>query len=97
LKELGGQRTAMITCMTCASTARRWKTWEEDPRQALGREVEWETSFRNNKHGTALRDELLAFEVLIANHREEFNQIKSNIVSRGDWLNKKAKLERKNK
>ena len=41
-RDLGKQRTAMLTCMTCSDTARRWGTWEDDPRLAMQREIEWE-------------------------------------------------------
>jgi hypothetical protein len=42
LKEYGEQRMAILTCMTCMQTARRWSSWDEDPRQAMHREIEWE-------------------------------------------------------
>src|SRR5215510_8447013 len=42
LKELGQQRTAILTCMTCSDTARRWGTWDDDARKALEREIDWE-------------------------------------------------------
>lgn len=43
VKDLGQQRTAMLMCMTCSDTARRWGTWEEDARKAMEREITWET------------------------------------------------------
>lgn len=42
LKDLGRQRCALLTCMTCADTAGRWGTWADDPRLALEREITWE-------------------------------------------------------
>ncbi len=42
LKDMGQQRAALFTCMTCSETARRWRTWDDDPRQALEREINWE-------------------------------------------------------
>src|SRR6185437_2674654 len=42
LKDLGQQRTAMLTCMTCSHTATQWPTWEEDARLAVQREINWE-------------------------------------------------------
>ena len=42
LKDMGQQRTALLTCMTCVETATRWVEWDEDPRQALEREIQWE-------------------------------------------------------
>src|SRR4051812_26334594 len=75
LKDLGQQRTAMLTCMTCAQTAGRYGTWEDDPRAALHREIEWEGRGRwsHPERGQLLRDELLAVADLIAAHREEFD------------------------
>jgi len=55
LKELGKQRTAMLTCMTCSNTARRWTDWDEDPRQALEREIQWEGSGRWAHNGRGMR------------------------------------------
>jgi hypothetical protein len=60
LKELGRQRTAMFTCMTCADTAEHHKTWDEDPRRAVEREVIWECAgsrWGNENRGTRLKDE----------------------------------------
>lgn len=42
LKDMGRQRTALLTCMTCSDAAGRWKSWEDDPRQAIEREITWE-------------------------------------------------------
>jgi hypothetical protein len=81
----------MVTCMTCLNTARRWGTWEEDPRMALHREIEWEGYGRRgmrNDRGQRLKDELLAVAALIAAHREEFEQ-------RREWLKRKAAMEKK--
>lgn len=68
VKELGQQRAAMVTCMTCFQTARHWPTWEEDPGHMLGRE----TSL-NSYRSTPLDNELRAIALLVANHREEFD------------------------
>lgn len=101
LKELGQQRTAMLTCMTCADTARRWKTWEEDPRRAIGREVEWEAggayySTRNDR-GQRLRDELLAIAALVEAHRDEFDAHIALTEQRRAWNEQKAAQQAKPK
>lgn len=75
LKDYGQQRTALTTCMTCINTAHRWRTWEEDPREAVDREIQWEGRWTNGQHGRRLRDELRAVAILIANHREEFDRL----------------------
>ena len=88
IKEMGQQRASLFTCMTCSQTARRHRTWEEDPRQAIGREVEWECGWRK-KNGPRLKDELLAIETLIAEHREEFD----TLLQRQQWIDRKARVQ----
>lgn len=92
LKELGQQRTAMITCMTCATTVRNWSTWEIDPRHAIGREVEWETrgSRYTNDRGELLKDELTVIAALIEEHRAEFDAKLAEIKGRREWLAQKS-------
>lgn len=89
-KEMGQQRTALLTCMTCSNTAARWGTWEDDPRRAMEREINWETAWRRNDRGERLRDELLAIEALIAAHREEFDEHLRAAAQRRAWLDQKA-------
>lgn len=93
LKNLGQQRTAMLMCMTCSDTARRWGTWETDPCQALDREISWERGERyraRTDRGFRLRDELAAIAALIEAHREEFDAHISSTEQRREWLAKKA-------
>lgn len=97
VKEMGRQRAAMVTCMTCSQTAERWCAWEEDPRHALEREISWEGAGKyhsNEKRGHRLRDELLAIASLIDAHRDEFDSLLGRLVERQAWLEKKAKLEK---
>jgi hypothetical protein len=98
-KEFGQQRTAMITCMTCLNTVHRWNTWEEDPRQAIGREVEWERGmgYRPQERGTQLKDELQAIAALIEAHRDEFDASVGEIQARREWLAKKKAMDRRPK
>jgi hypothetical protein len=89
-KDMGQQRTALLTCMTCGDTCRRWGTWADDPRKALEREIQWETGWRRNDHGVRLRDELLAISALVEAHRDEFDAHMSAALSRRAWLEQKA-------
>lgn len=100
-KDFGQQRTAMLTCMTCSDTARRWGTWDDDPRLALHREIDWERggyySHARTDRGQRLKDELLAIAALIEAHREEFEATITEGEQRRDWLEKKAVLAKKPK
>lgn len=100
--DLGKQRTAMLTCMTCSGTVQRWGTWEDDPRLAIGREVEWERSGpyyargearARNERGQLLKDELLAIAALIEAHREEFDAHIAETEQRREWLERKAAMQ----
>ena len=94
-KEFGKQRTAMMTCMTCIDTGQRYGTWDDDPRKAVQREIEWECRWRSNdNHGVRLRDELLAAAELIEEHRADFDAKVLAIGQRREWNEKKAALRR---
>jgi hypothetical protein len=94
LKDLGQQRSAMLTCMTCATTAGRWKTWEQDPRHALEREIVWETAWRGNDRGRLLQDELVVIADLVAANREQFEASLTELQQRRAWNDQKAQLAR---
>jgi hypothetical protein len=98
-RDLGSRRTAMLTCMTCADTAGRWGTWEDDPRMAIEREIMWEGNGRYSRddRGQRLKDELLAIADLIEAHRGEFEASIALREQRRDWLEKKEALEKKPK
>ena len=91
LKDMGQQRSALLTCMTCADTATRWGTWDDDPRKALEREIQWEAKWRRRDEPavTRLRDELLAAAALIEAHREEFDAHIAATEQRRLWNEKK--------
>jgi len=92
-KDLGQQRCAMLMCMTCYDTCRRWGTWEDDPRKAVEREIIWEHGggYRaRDDHGTRLRDELLAIAALIEAHRAEFETTIETNTQRREWIAKKV-------
>jgi hypothetical protein len=95
VKELGQQRTAMLTCMTCSDTAKRWGTWDDDPRKALEREIQWECQWRRDDRGVRLRDELLAIAALVDLHREEFDAHIAHTEQRRAWNEKKAAVSAK--
>lgn len=95
-KDLGEQRTALLTCMTCSQTARRWQTWEQEPREAMQREIEWEgVRWPREKRGKRLRDELVAIAALIAAHPEEYATLVSETQQRREWVEKKKTVEQK--
>jgi hypothetical protein len=97
LENMGQQRAALFTCMTCASTAKRWGTWDDDPGRALDREITWECGgayWRDrDDRGFRLRDELLAIAALIDAHREEFDVLVSAGGLKREWLKKKAERD----
>lgn len=97
-REMGQQRCALFTCMTCATTAERWGSWDDDPRLALGREIEWERGgayWRSRTdRGERLRDELMAIAALIAAHDVEFAGLLLEIGQRRAW---NAQLEERRK
>jgi hypothetical protein len=92
LKDLGRQRCALLTCMTCADTASRWESWENDPRQAMAREIHWERGEwrARTDRGTRLHDELVAIATLVEAHRDEFEATIAGNIGRREWLEKKA-------
>lgn len=99
LKDLGRQRTAMLTCMTCADTSSRWQTWEQDPRLALGREITWETGggYRGfTERGERLKDELLAVADLIAADPDKFDALVAERQQRREWNERKVEAAKRN-
>lgn len=100
LKDYGQQRSAILTCMTCSATATRWGTWEDDPRLALQREIEWENGWRyrsSEGRGQRLKDELLAISELITAHRDEFEKLINDRERQREWLAKKAEMRSRQK
>ena len=82
LKDLGIRRSAMVTCITCAETASRWETWDEDPVHAMKRETAkyWRSQYlsghsSNRDKYRAFRSELRAIASLIAAHSDEFARL----------------------
>lgn len=93
-REMGQQRTAILTCMTCVETATRWVTWDDDPRQALEREIQWEHrgqwSTGHDSRGKRLLFELRAIAELIGTHRAEFDELVTRLEGLEEWQTTKA-------
>lgn len=92
LRELGRQRSAMLTCMTCANTATRWGTWDDDPRKALEREIQWECGWGRDARGERLKDELRAIAAMIEADPAKFETIINEIKIRREWIEKKTAM-----
>lgn len=95
LKEMGPLRTAVLTCMTCSDTARRWADWAVDPRHALQREIEWETRGRwsHDDGRRRLFFELKAIEIVISAHRDEFEHEVAKLQGTAEWQVKKKEIQ----
>ena len=89
ITEWGVQRTTMFTCVTCMNTFQRWggdgmraATWENDPVQAMAREID---KVRHHHRGRGKRErfemELRAIIQLTAEHKAEFDAI----IARLEW------------
>lgn len=88
LKRQGRSRTSLTTCMTCWKTATRWRTWLEDPVDAMRRE----TSFHSASEAE-LRFELRALELLVLQHADEFDALLAGLqqtVSLADARRRRA-------
>lgn len=65
----------MTVCMTCLDTARRWRTWDDDPLDAVQREI-----YREPRHlyeegpreESRLRLEMRALAALAEKYADEF-------------------------
>ena len=96
IRDLGQQRAAMLTCMTCADTSKRWKPWQESPLQAIERETAWEQRRGwGEPRGWRLHDELIAAATLIDAHREEFDAMVLKISGHREWAGKSLAKKRK--
>lgn len=96
-RDMGQQRMAILTCMTCVDTARRWHAWDTDPRQALQREIEWEHRGRWSREDgrRRLTYELRAIAALIDAHREEFEQEVAKLQGVAEWQATKKETQDK--
>jgi hypothetical protein len=65
---------AMVTCMTCWRTATKWPTFEDDPVEAISREV-----YMMRTGHPRFRTELIAMAALVDAHRDEFEELCNGI------------------
>jgi hypothetical protein len=101
-KELGEQRMAMVTCMTCMHTANRWPTWETSPVAVMDRECSREGwHFRQypgpeqQAEKNLLERELRALAALAEVHSEEFQEMVEGLAETGDLAAKRAQRQRR--
>ena len=100
LRDYGIQRAGLVTCMTCIQTFQRHPDWEQEPRLALAREINWEVQWwtpsigARETNGCRLRDELLALARLAQTHPEAFEQYLCEIRARREWVARKSTGER---
>lgn len=80
VRRLGKQRFALLFCMTCASNADRWSSWEDNPRGRLARELGYEGL---TKTDPIIDHELRAIVRLIEVHRGEFDELVESYASGG--------------
>lgn len=80
VRRMGKQRFALTHCMTCASNADRWDTWENNPRGRLAREIGYEGI---TKVDPIIEHEIRAFALLIEAHRDEFDALVESFASGG--------------
>lgn len=77
-KRLGRQRFAMVICMTCVHNVRGWVEWDHDPVARFGRELG--NGFGSDR-SKELEAELRAIAALIAEHREQFDDMVAALLS----------------
>lgn len=68
LRKDGRARVAYSVCMTCWQTAERWKTFDQDPIEAIRREV-----YLPRDNDDQLRTELRGLAALAAKYRDELD------------------------
>jgi hypothetical protein len=73
-QQWGQVRTALLVCMACFETARRWKSWDEDPIDGLKRVIYSESSA-----AALLRCELRALAMLAEKYRQEFDKLVAGV------------------
>lgn len=76
VKEVGKQRAAFTTCMTCADTIDRHESWDLNPVAVMGRDGlpshRW--GGRPTPRQQRARLEMFALALLVEAHRDEFDQ-----------------------
>lgn len=85
----GQTRAAMTTCMTCAQTATRYKPWEQDPVDAVRREV-----LGMRRQEEKFKRELWALAALAAAHPEQFQAFMSGLEQTTDLMARRRAKKR---
>jgi hypothetical protein len=87
-RNLGAQRLSMQCCMTCLNTAQRWPSWDQDPVEALGREIHGRTA-------ELFRQELWAIAALVDAHREEFDNFITGLADAPSLADQRQRRRRR--
>lgn len=102
-RELGRERVAMLTCMTCLGAFERYGQirrdavvlkWEDDPVGSLAREAE-KARWSRSKKRERLEAELRAIVQLVTEHRDEFDAILARMAWRAEHEEQKATKPKK--
>lgn len=93
-KELGEQRMAMLTCMTCLRTANRWPTWDIDPVAVMHRHCSRGWYPEDDLELGLLKRELRALAALAATHSEEFKTMVQGLAETADLAARRAARRR---
>lgn len=91
LADFGQARTSLTTCMTCWQTSARWKTFDQDPVDALRREVYAGRMGEEERFGAELR----ALAALHAAHREEFDEFLAGLAETVSMAELRARRRRR--
>lgn len=79
----GKRRAAFLLCMTCADGVAPWPEWVDDPCRLLGRYLEGARRHRSVRTaaGRELEVDLRALELLVDEHRDEFDATRAALAS----------------
>ena len=92
VKKQGKSRSAMTTCMTCWHAAVRWRDWATSPSEVMRREL---PNWCNRDMSRPLDAELRAIEVLVAAHRDEFDDYLAGLAEATDMNTKRVARRRR--
>lgn len=87
VRDLGKQRAAMSTCMTCMQTAERWADWALSPSNVIHRHTE---SYWRSGKTERIDNELRAIAALIEEHRAEFDNYLNGVAEIPSLSDKRA-------
>ena len=85
LDKLGKQRFGLFVCMTCWGTAGRHSTWDVDPASCMVRHADRHTFSAKGRwrrdEAVQFAAELRALGLLVAAHRDEFDETVAGILA----------------